>query len=175
MIKQIYWMGRTHVTNFYSHFPSQIQDPISRAAISICDPTKQHPHYPDFIRPILKLDFSDYDPKHLNGTDKIVRKKELEQIKLSGSVLPSDGTAQKILKFADEIYKRPEPWTLYINCEYGISRSTAIAGFLSRMMLPNIPAKGYATDNFENGSKFLTVLLNFNYSEMVKEQYRRKK
>lgn len=140
------------------------------AAICISDPINSKeptPEFPSWVRPTLHLTFSLFNTAYLYGSDKVFRKRYVEQVKSGHIRLPEKRDAEKIIAFCDALAKDNGRWTLYVSCPYGYGRSTSISRFISGLL--RVPEIGLSYPHLEPYDHALTKLLNIEYTHLHAE------
>ena len=144
---------------------------MNHAAINITDPTKLQYAFPPPVRPILELSFSTYSPRFAyHEADKVLRKKEQQEIKRNNKIIASDRDAEQIIAFLDSIEKDRGEWTIYCNGEFGV----AIARFVKALVSDRAIEIGGVMEH-EIGHVWLGRLLSYIWSEMFKKDFHERK
>lgn len=151
MIKEIIFMGRSHVESKVKAFtpPAIIQEYY--AGILIHDPGKNPPTYPTYVRPILRLEYHN---------DIINRRWNFTKL-----------MAERVVNFLDHIQSSPQPFTLFIQSERGLHRSAAIARFVKAVFKHELKISGLATDRLDQADATTLAALTRQWSIKVAETY----
>lgn len=139
MIKDVIYMARSHVRDLPLPNILEVQ---GHAAISIHNPGKIPPVYSYLVAPQIHLAFNDITIGC--GSDKYTLFDKL--------------IAERIVFFLNAIEIEAKPYTIYINCETGVSISAAIARFI-KAARPMVETKGLAINHTEFHNRLVLELL----------------
>jgi len=118
----------TFVSRQYAE--SQVADPHT-AVISITDPGKPEAQLDPEIPALLRLSFFDSLPGD-------------EYLPTPVPGLFDQGMARTVADFVQQIHSAPEDMAILVHCEYGISRSAAVALFVEAYAGASLKGRAYA-------------------------------
>jgi|SRR6185369_5566340 len=139
MIKEVIFFGRKHIKDI-----TPVLGVEKYATLSICDPDKEHPEYPDWINSKYKISFSDVKEHQMHIRDKVWKHR-------ADIIYPSDTDIVKVLFWLNGVHEHPNTFILYISSEHGLHRAASFARFLSAID-PNIKVSSpvYVSTDWHN-------------------------
>lgn len=142
MIRDIHFIGRALAEKFVVNGAA--------AVISIRDPSKKMPYLSRKFKKMLFLEFDDDTesscglsveevPDLMNGHENGRR------VMINGNELSDFNDAKQIIALLQELSDVDELYTLVVHCEFGISRSAAVAQFAAERFGGQIVSRAHTT------------------------------